>query len=136
MLLLPVNKWVLETSAFDFSGDDFLNFNLPPIFIIVSMVHAEKCSNIEFGMNGEHIKCSDEVDNFAKWDFAAVYDHYEGEEDVVEDHECEEVIWKDYSNVIILKKKRLMCAWSIGIWKILLLNWVLWNILVGHLEDR
>ncbi|RXH93077.1 hypothetical protein DVH24_013653 [Malus domestica] len=146
------------------------------------MFEVEKRSNTEFGMKGEHIENNDVVENFAEWDSALVYDHYEGDEDVIEefhgqlyngvqaliirsihDHfwdsfvaqdmrgelfdrrtfqhnlnylsSFEEVIWKHYSKVIIFKKKRLMCAWSIRTWKFLVPNWVLWNILIGHPKD-
>ncbi|KAB2612288.1 hypothetical protein D8674_034604 [Pyrus ussuriensis x Pyrus communis] len=138
MLLPPVNevRWVLETTVFDFSGDDFLNLNLPPNF--------DRCPD-----GSCEICCAcDEV--------VKLYDQYEGNEDVVEKYHgqlyngvqalnirniddpfgsFEEVIWKHYSKVIIFMKKRLMCAWSIGTWKFLVLNWVLWNILVGHPKE-
>ncbi|KAB2594987.1 hypothetical protein D8674_030437 [Pyrus ussuriensis x Pyrus communis] len=96
MLLLPVNEvgWVLEMAIFDFSGDNFLNLNLPPNFdhcpdgsceICCTCIKVEKRSNKEFGTKGEHIENSDVVENYIEWDFSLVYDHYEGDEDVIED---------------------------------------------------
>ena len=194
MLLPPVNKvrWVLETAAFDFLGNDFLNLNLSPNFdrcpdgsyeICCVCNEVEKRSNMEFGTKGEYTESSNVIDNFDEWDSTPVYDQYEGDEDMVEEfhgqlyngvqalnissihdpfwdsfvaqdmrgelfdrrtfqHDLnslgsfEEVIWKHYSKVIIFTKKTLMCVWSLGTWKILVLNWVLWNILVGHPKDR
>ncbi|RXI03793.1 hypothetical protein DVH24_038067 [Malus domestica] len=40
---------------------------------------------MEFDTKGEHIGSNDVVDNFAKWNSTPVYDHYKGDEDVVEE---------------------------------------------------
>ncbi|KAM2156302.1 hypothetical protein ACFX1R_042006 [Malus domestica] len=50
-----------------------------------SIREVEKRSNMEFGLKGEHIENNDVVENFAEWDSALVYDHYEGDEDVIEE---------------------------------------------------